>query len=314
MPTRFHHTRIWKEITASARKQRGFVAAAYVGKAGYKLLPLRSGSVLVADFSEGAIKSGQTCPDAILDFIRQGVRVFSWQGLHAKVFCFGSKAFVGSTNVSSHSANILKEAVIETTDRATVRSIKDFVLTLIGDEVSELQAKQMRAIYRPPMFAGKRAGRKTKHRPQSVIWTIPLVHEDFEEEVERQDKASTPKARKRILNVRRFELDRFHWTGGSFVRRLELNQRVLMVTKHRNGTTWLSSLARVVYIRRFQVAGRQHALVYVELRRDAKEKNLKRAKQLLGRLGSRLSRLGHPRRLSDPTEIYSLSQLWHAAR
>lgn len=307
MPTRFHHTKIWKEITASARKQRGFVAAAYVGKAGYKLLPLRSGSILVTDFSEEAIKSGQTCPDAILSFIRHGVRVHSWKGLHAKVFSFRSRAFVGSTNVSKHSASYLQEAALEVSDRATIASTRNFVLSLKGDEVTLEQAKRMRPLFKPGRL---RTITTAKQRPQSAIWAVPLVFEDYDPRVQDKDKVATPKARRRMTSSRWFELDRFHWEKGSFATQVEEDQRVLMATKNHNGNVWLSPISRVVYVTRFRLDGKPNALVYLELRRNSPTRNLRVAKKRLGNLGRRLGKLRSPVRLSKSTDVYSLSQLW----
>jgi PLD-like domain len=55
---------IWKSLTASAKAARkpSLVAVAYFGQGASKLLPLRTGSRLVVDASEGAVKSCQTHP------------------------------------------------------------------------------------------------------------------------------------------------------------------------------------------------------------------------------------------------------------
>ena len=64
--------RIWSTITSAARSDVGdaSVAVAYFGAGASKLLPLKRGSRLVVDFSERAVKSGQTCPSEILKLIK----------------------------------------------------------------------------------------------------------------------------------------------------------------------------------------------------------------------------------------------------
>jgi predicted Fe-Mo cluster-binding NifX family protein len=51
---------------------------------------------LVVNASVAAVTSGQTSPQALLALHRKGVRIYSNAQLHAKVYVFGSKAFIGS--------------------------------------------------------------------------------------------------------------------------------------------------------------------------------------------------------------------------
>src|SRR5437867_1112590 len=99
-------TNPWPAITIAATENptRSYIAVAYVGTGGAKLLPLRRGSMLVVDASRRAVSCGQTNPTDLLGLIKAGVRVYSVENLHAKVFVLGRLAFVGSTNVSTHSA------------------------------------------------------------------------------------------------------------------------------------------------------------------------------------------------------------------
>ena len=105
MTTELITDRVWAAITEAARntKTPAYVAVAYFGNGASKLLPLRKGSRLVVDASEHAVKSGQTSPAELLKLHRKGVKVYSIENLHAKVFVFGRTAFVGSANVSQRS-------------------------------------------------------------------------------------------------------------------------------------------------------------------------------------------------------------------
>src|SRR4051794_33416057 len=107
-------TGVWKSLTAAAKDARkpAYVAVAYFGQRTSKLLPLPPNSRLVVDASDGAVKSGQTCPADLMRLQKRGVAIYSYQNLHGKVFVFGDVAFVGSTNVSNRSARILVEAAL----------------------------------------------------------------------------------------------------------------------------------------------------------------------------------------------------------
>ena len=84
----FVGTSPWLAITVDvARKKRGPIVAAvsYVGSNAKSVLPLRSGDFLICDASERAVKQGVTSAEALNRYKRNGVRVFSVEGLHSKV-------------------------------------------------------------------------------------------------------------------------------------------------------------------------------------------------------------------------------------
>src|SRR5262245_61824327 len=120
---------IWSRITKAIRKsqQPCYVAVAYFGRRGPKLLPLPYKSMLAVDASEPTVKSGRTDPKALLKLINRGVRVFTAPNLHAKVVVAGRRAFVGSTNASALSADTLIEAVVSTTEPTAVAEARRFV-------------------------------------------------------------------------------------------------------------------------------------------------------------------------------------------
>lgn len=92
---------LWPTITKAAEqsKFRSYGAVAYFGKGGAKMLPLRTGSILIVDASETAVKSGQDCPAELVILYHQGVRIFSHPKLHAKIYVIGKRLFIGSANV-----------------------------------------------------------------------------------------------------------------------------------------------------------------------------------------------------------------------
>lgn len=165
--------RIWPEITAAAKKaSRADVAVAYFGEGGAKLLPLKKGSRLVVDASEGRVKAGGTCPAELLKLHNTGVAVYSVPNLHAKVFAFPRRAFIGSTNVSSRSGAFLLEAVVEATARDLVADARLFVRGLAaGNQVSPETLEELQAVWKPPKVPGgddrKPPGPR---RRRSAVW------------------------------------------------------------------------------------------------------------------------------------------------
>jgi PLD-like domain len=108
----------------------------------------------VVDASEHAVKKGQTHPADLKRLQKDGVVIFSSSSLHAKVFVFGSVAFIGSTNASQRSSRILTEAIVKTPDRAVVRSAKAFVKGLCLDEMGPDRLTKLQKLYRPPQVPG----------------------------------------------------------------------------------------------------------------------------------------------------------------
>lgn len=166
----------WAEITkASSRTNRGGALVAVPWVTNASLLDLREGDIAVIDFSDQAIKSGQTDPREVLKWIKQGVEVHQLADLHSKVFVFGTTAFIGSTNVSRNSATNLREAVVRTNDPKVVKEARDYIAGLVdqASKVTAPQAKRARDIYRPPQRGlplGQRANPTANSGRAPLVW------------------------------------------------------------------------------------------------------------------------------------------------
>jgi phosphatidylserine/phosphatidylglycerophosphate/cardiolipin synthase-like enzyme len=156
---------IWRTLTAATQtRTKPAVAVAYFGQGAAGLLPLPGGSRLVVDASEGAVKSGQTCPAELTKLLKQGVRICSRKNLHAKIFVLGAKVFVGSANVSRHSAHTLREAMVVTTDRSAVAAAKDFIRELCMQEIGPETLSRLAKLYQPPRLPGGGGPRRPKQK------------------------------------------------------------------------------------------------------------------------------------------------------
>lgn len=132
MSAQFITADVWGALSKAARRSKkpAYVSVAYFGKGAADLLHLPAKSRLVVDASEAAVKQGQTNPAKLRRMRRRRVAVYSVQNLHARVFAFDTAVFIGSANVSKHSASVLQEAVLRVTDAAVLKAARDFVTEL----------------------------------------------------------------------------------------------------------------------------------------------------------------------------------------
>lgn len=263
-------TGIWRTLTAAARQSRGLSAAAvaYFGQGAAKLLPLQPGSRLVVDASEGAVKSGQTCPAELGKLVSRGVRVYTMQNLHAKVFVFGTKGFIGSANVSGRSAGTLVEAMLATTDRKAVRASRDFVRSLCVQELGPEAIKRLAKIYRPPRITGVRRPRPRATKQHEVV-ELPRVllaqlrPADPPEGSESVQEAGRKVAAKRRQKPKRHKLDDFFWFGNKCP--YCPGDMVVQVLKEGGGRRMISPPGTVVHTRAWRRGSRTTTFVFVEI-------------------------------------------------
>lgn len=311
MTTEFVDDEIWTRLRRLARtcQRPAFVAVAYFGKGGAKLLPLRQGSRLVVDASELAVKAGLTHPADLLKLQAKGVRVYSVQNLHAKVYVFGGQAFIGSANASNRSAHTLKEALLRTTDREAVKGAREFVRSLCLEELGPEELQRLQKIYRPPRLpGGKRIA--SNGRPRRVkakysglrIAKLRLIDYPRGSESAAEEGLVAAKAKRDKRSTH--HVDEYCWTGGTFLR----GETVVQVLDEGNGATFVSPPGRVIHTKNWSNGRRRCTFVYLEVP-NRRRVRLDRLAQRLGR-GSRkrLQRSGHVK--SDFAE--QLRQAWQA--
>jgi hypothetical protein len=143
--------RIKKDI-ASRRRSRVVAVVGYVGLDAPTVMPLRAGDSLVCDASPTAIKSRLTSAQALLEYDKRGVAIYSLQGLHAKVICSQSFAWVGSTNASKNSRDNLIEASLRVSGNQA-RSVFDWACQQIVEDraLSRDDIRDLKGIPLDPM-------------------------------------------------------------------------------------------------------------------------------------------------------------------
>ena len=270
----------WRQITGAAKHSAGRVAVAFFGKGAAKQLPLKKGSVLVVDASEGRVKAGQTCPADLIALIKKGVKVFSVDNLHAKVFAFRRVGFVGSTNVSQTSANGLVEAVLRTSERSTLGEIREFVESLAREPVGIEHAKRLADLYKPPKFGRGGGARGSRRRRVSAVHAalrVLILHqEEWDDDVEAAADKNRPAAKKAL--ERGSALDELEW-GGTCP--FDVGDEVLQVTTCWDNVVRVSPPGRVIKI--VKVPGRASTRVtFVEVPKKNR-RSMRRMRSLAGR-------------------------------
>ena len=193
MSTTFVTANLWKQITKAARSlpNTAFVAVPYFSKVGHGLLPLRAGSRLVVNASFAAVTSGQTSPHALLALHRKGVRIYSNANLHAKVYVFGKKAFIGSANASSSSESSLIEAVVCTVNQSTVAAAREFVRGLCDVPLGPEELESLAKNYKDPRGGNGKggAGRVRAKARQPAVWIAQVSEGELEDDADEAHEA-----------------------------------------------------------------------------------------------------------------------------
>jgi hypothetical protein len=289
------------------------IAVAYFGKGATKLLPLDRGSTLIVDMSRPAVGSGQTLPKEILKLVNRGVEVHSVQNLHAKVFVIANRAFIGSTNVSNHSANGLIEACVETDNRTVVRSCRDFVASLCGEIITPRHATRMQRFYKPPKFGSPAVLRPNGKRVtprHSPLWIVPLVREGWEEADYEQEKQGMAKAKKNLRSTRRFFVEDFRWTADRFLERAQKGDLVIQALNEGKRRIMVSPPARLIDIRAYTKGRSNRAIVYLESAKGVRRTGLRALAQRVGPQVKKLCRGNSAKALRDWALVHALLSVW----
>src|SRR5688572_3724028 len=90
---------LWPELHRRCRTaKRRQAAVAYVTD--LACVSFSAGDALVVDASDAAVKCGETSAKVLKHLFQKGVNLYSYEGLHAKVWVLDSTAIVGSANAS----------------------------------------------------------------------------------------------------------------------------------------------------------------------------------------------------------------------
>jgi hypothetical protein len=203
------------------------------------------------------------------------------------VFVFGTKAFVGSANVSHRSAATLVEAMLASTDCKAVVAARNFVRCLCVQELGPEAIKRLVKIYRPPRAPGG--------KPDQIrrLQLVQLTLGDPPEGSESAEEAGRQVAARRRKNPSGHTLEEFGWSGTCPLRRGDM---VIQVLDEGHGQKMVSPPGTVVHTRTWRRGRRAMTFVYVEVPTRRRVVLERLAKRLGYNAGKRLSRGGRVQR------------------
>ena len=300
----------WPRITKAVRKNPKScqIAVAYLGSEASRILPMRTGSRLVIDFSEEAIKSGKTNPKEVLKLLRKGVEVHSAEELHAKVFVIGRSAFVGSMNASSHSRNRLFEAALQTEDRRVVGSCRRFIRKLCGEIVTPEFARKMVKLYPKDARRGNKRKSKIKVVGHSRLWAVPLITASWDNRDKEECKKGEPIAQKRLRDSEQYWVDKFQWERSRFPKMLKRGDLLLQLIKD-DKKHFVCQAERFLHLRNYKKSNSRsiYSIIYLEKRKNARRRDRQKVISRLGYWPTVLRQLKiEPRLLRNKKLVHEL--------
>ncbi len=318
MRTKFLQSDLWKNITHLAKKaRRRYAAVAYIGSGANRLLPLGKGDVLIADFSRGAIRSGQTDPREILRYIGKGVEVHSCSNLHAKVFVFDNRAIVGSTNVSRNSRDQLIESALMSNDPDVVRSARGFILSLRAEPVTRNYAreclKEYKRDFRPSRTGTKRVGRTPAH-PR--LWVHRVYGTDFTEREEEIARRGKREAKKQIRSAGLYRIEEVkYYQPTAFMKKCSKGDLAIHICEE-GKRLYVYPPARILHIKGYRLSRQDtvaRKMVFFEYPKDPRRITWERFVEILKKAGMKRISEHIDREITNPELKHRLLGLWPAA-
>ena len=295
MASNLIHGAVWPSLRKASTRSKGisWVAVAYFGDGADRLLKWRAGTRLVVDASTRTVRAGQCHPETLLRLLKRGVRVFSVSNLHAKVFVLGSRAYIGSANVSSSSEGQLLEAVVETSDKKLIAQARRFVKSLCLEELSPASLADLQKIYRPPLIHNRTNTVKSKRaRRRAVTALLHLVQLKLMEwpegeEAIQESGYETAKARKEHKTG--WVVQTYRVSGRARVKRGEL---VVQVLDEGGRERLIEPPGKVLNVVRRHNSRGQFSYIYVEVKKVSRRPTVKSMARTLGR-GAKKKLLGN---------------------
>lgn len=174
--TRFLYGKLlWNAIAVRSEKaHRTKAAIAYVTRS--QPLSFKAGDVLIVDASEGAIASGQTSGAVLSTLLKNGVALYSHNGLHAKVVVVDGTLFTSSANLSESSLARLLEAGVETDNPNVVSAAAGMIERLIekSTKIDRVFISRINKIKVVKRFGGAKSEARTppKGHREPVTWLV----------------------------------------------------------------------------------------------------------------------------------------------
>lgn len=314
--TSLHSDQLWSALKSQAKKTkfRSYVAVAFLGPGAFERLPLKPGSLLVVNCNEATVRGCQTDPREVKKYLKHGVSVHNVSNLHAKVFVLGTRAFVGSNNVSSSSEGLV-EAAIATRNRNLVRECKRFVQSLAGELISPTEVDRLISLFDPKKLRqlsarGKQRRVRKKVIPQhNPLWAVRTVLGSWQNADYEAERLARPVAEKRLTS-RDFKSDDFNWHGSksAFFRGVRKGDVVLQVHEASPRHVVLMPPQKVILVKRYKKGKR--LMIFVEQKKRLRNRRMAELQRQIPSVAKFLRGVQLAQMIRNPQIVHDVQHLW----
>lgn len=235
---------LWPVAAKLSRKAETRLAAiAYVTA---ETVKFGEGDVLVVDATRGAITSGETKAEVLLEAHEAGAQIYNCPHLHAKLLVMDDTAIIGSGNLSGNSANLHECAVL--TDQSSVVGQARAYIQQLRERSHLLTRRELVALTKLPVV--RRGGRGQGKAKTSLTkklgirrWLVGVTPID-EERMSAANQATNERALSKLaakLDMDREDLSWIKLTGSSKMRKeSKVGDLMIVATGSHSKTTHLT--------------------------------------------------------------------------
>ncbi|MBI5294601.1 MAG: phospholipase D family protein [Chloroflexi bacterium] len=192
-------------------RTRQMIAVPYVGKDSSSLLKFRKNDVLLCALTEGNSKAGNINPAEIRSLQKQGIRVYQRDILHAKIYLFGNKVVICSSNLSKHSKGVLDEAGILTNDPAVVKEVRQWFNERLGEPVTPGWLEHCEEVYRPPKGGISTGKKPVADKNQQRVWILFGSPANFPADEGKERKSGSQTAKKHLEKPKTHDIEEWRF-------------------------------------------------------------------------------------------------------
>ncbi|MBX6963102.1 hypothetical protein [Alcaligenes faecalis] len=143
---------IWPSMKKIKGPDKAVVIVAYVTA---DHLNLGEGDILICDASNVNVASGVVSATVLEKLFKEGVALFSFVGLHAKLVLTSTHVLVGSANMSQNTSRLLEASVLSD-DPVLLKESREFVEKVLVDErLISIDEEELRRLLEIPVVVNK---------------------------------------------------------------------------------------------------------------------------------------------------------------
>lgn len=227
--TNYLREKLWETILQkSISSEKTIVVSPYIGTNIEELIRLKKDDVVVCYLNEESVKSGSVNPHTLEQLFNAGVKIFSHQKLHSKIYLFDSSAIVGSANLSTNSNKELHESGIYTDKKRIIEDVKKEIEQIIENS-NKISIDHIEALKK--FFKRSKREKDRINSSTSDFWVTSTEFTDFTKN-ETKKLELTEKFYHKSLKSKHYELHDIRLEANDeLVRKVKIGEKLLEIYK-----------------------------------------------------------------------------------